>query len=186
MKSEAFGNLLSDRFSNIISMSMEERFSSEIFSVSKVGTDKVDNADEVIVLTLSGNVFRIFISIVFNKSQRLEELVKHETQSQEAVLENIYFYDYFYEVGNVLCGSLKREIQKVIPSLGMSTPNLMDVKSFQYISALGIDYKNGYLVSSNEEPLFYIQYYLGVYDEIEFQEQAPVDDVFESGEMEFF
>jgi CheY-specific phosphatase CheX len=187
MISPEFERLLSTSFPKSLSTTMSERFQNELIEVKEVGTDINNDMQETIILTLSGHLFRMFIAIVFNKNDALKQIIQSALSKGSPELDNDAFYDYLNEVGNVLCGSIKRDIQKVIPSLGMSTPNLLKIESFKYIKELKIDHEGGYALTKDQAPLFYINYYLGSYGEIEFNQSSIIEEEeVDSGELEFF
>lgn len=186
MISTEFERLINTCLPKSLSIAMEERFPGEMFEVKNVGSDLNSEVNEVIILTLSGHLFRMFITIIFVQNDKLNDLIRNVLSKSSAELDNAAFYDYLNEVGNVLCGSIKRNIQKVIPSLGMSTPNLLDVESFKYIEGLKIDYQGGYMISKDQMPLFYVNYYLKGYGEIDFIQTVQLEEEVDSGELEFF
>jgi len=188
MISPEFERLIKQSFPKCLSLAMEERFPAEAIEVKETDVSISNDMQEAIILTLSGHLFRMFIAIVFNKNEQLNQLVKDALANNATELDNAAFYDYLNEVGNVLCGSLKRDIQKVIPSLGMSTPNLLNIESFKYMKDLKIDEQGGYVLSKDQTPLLYINYYLGGYGQIEFSQavQLEEEEEVDSGELEFF
>lgn len=189
MISPEFERLIKTSLPKSLSLAMEERFPGEAIDSREVDTDINEDMKEAIILTLSGHLFRMFIAIIFDKNDSLNNLIQTALAKNSTELDDDAFYDYLNEVGNVLCGSMKRDIQKVIPSLGMSTPNLLNIESFKYIQELKINHQGSYLLSQNQSPLFYVNYYLGNYGEIEFSQTPQIEveeEEVDSGELEFF
>lgn len=187
MISVEFERLIKQSISKSLALTMQERFPGEVLDVRESEVTINKKMTQAIILTISGHLFRMFVAIIFDKNAQLNNLIQNALSKSSTELDNSAFYDYLNEVGNVLCGSIKREFQRAIPSLGMSTPNLLNIESFNYIKELKIDGKTSYLVSQDELPLFYVNSYLGTYGNIEFDQvlSSEEDDV-DSGELEFF
>ena len=187
MISPEFERLLKVSLPKCLKLAMGERFPGVTIDVKETDATINDDMQEAIILTLSGHLFRMFIAIIFNKSAGIDQLIQSALAKKTNELDNAAFYDYLNEVGNVLCGSIKRDIQKAIPSLGMSTPNLLNIESFKYMKDLKIDQQGGYALSKDQSPLFYVNYYLGEYGKIEFCQNINIEEEeVDSGELEFF
>ena len=81
---------------------------------------------EFFVLTMSSQLFRIFILMHFSKQGPTEQYVCDVLKINPSNLDDEKFYDYLGEVGNSFLGSVKRDIGRYVPSLGMSTPNRLN------------------------------------------------------------
>jgi len=144
--------------------------------------------EEFFVLTVSSQLFRTFILLHFSRSPESEAFVSEVLKTGNNILDPDKFYDYLGEVGNALCGSIKRDLNKIVPSLGMSTPNRLGKDCLKYMTALKIDFESHAVASFDEKPLFYASVYLSADEELEYDvsvAQANEDDV-DSGELEFF
>ena len=156
MISPEFERLLKTSFPKSLTLTISERFQNETIEVKEIDSEIDSEMTEAIILTLSGHLFRMFIAIIFDKNEALKNVIHSSLSKKSPDLADEDFYDYLNEVGNVLCGTIKRDIQKVIPSLGMSTPNLLNIDSFKYVKELKIDHQGGYALTKNQTPLFHV------------------------------
>lgn len=146
------------------------------------------NEAEFFVLTMSSQLFRIFILLHFTKSPQTEQFVTDTLKINANNMEADKFYDYLGEVGNAFCGSIKREIGKIVPSLGMSTPNRLGKECLKYIDLLHTDFESHAVADYDESPLFYASIYLCADEELNLDvsaSQSNKNEV-ESGELDFF
>jgi len=146
------------------------------------------NESEFFVLTMSSQLFRVFILIHFTKSPQTEAFVADVLKINSSSVDDDKFYDYLGEVGNAFCGSIKRDVGKIVPSLGMSTPNKLNKDCLKYIDQLNTDFEFHAVAEYDESPLFYASIYLSADEELNFNvksSQSTNDDI-DSGELEFF
>lgn len=143
---------------------------------------------EFFVLTMSSQLFRIFILIHFTKSSQTEAFVADVLKINNNNVDDDKFYDYLGEVGNAFCGSVKRDIGKIVPSLGMSTPNRLNKDCLKYIDLLHTDCEYHAVAEYDDNPLFYASIYLSADEELNFNVNVsqPNDDDVDSGELELF
>lgn len=144
--------------------------------------------DEFFVLTISSQLFRIFVLLHFNKSNDTEQYISDVLKVGANGLDEEKFYDYLGEVGNGFCGAMKRELNKIVPSLGMSTPNKLNRECIKYINALKVDYETHAIAEYNGTPLFHASAYVCADEELKYEVSARqnVEDEVDSGELEFF
>ncbi len=144
--------------------------------------------EEFFVLTVSSQLFRVFVLLHFTRSPNTEAFVSEVLKTGNNALDTDKFYDYLGEVGNAFCGAIKRDLNRIVPSLGMSTPNRLGKDCLKYMTSLKVDYEAHSLASYDDNPLFYASIYLSADEELHYDVnsvQASDDDV-DSGELEFF
>lgn len=154
----------------------------------KSANHAVDEA-EFFVLTISSQLFRIFVLMHFTKSEKTEQYVSDLMKlGANSALNDDTFYDCLGEIGNAFCGSMKRDISKIVPSLGMSTPNRLSRDCFKYMSALKINFETHYVAEHNDQPLFYASAYLVADEKLDYTGKVRDDneEELDSGELEFF
>ena len=144
--------------------------------------------NECFILTVSSQLFRVFVLLHFTKGPRTEALAAEALKVGANAIDSDKFYDYLGEVGNAFCGTIKRELTKTVPSLGMSTPNRLSRDCLKYFDALKIDYETHSVANYDDEPLFYASVYLSADDEINYtiNHTSANEDEVDSGELEFF
>lgn len=175
---------------HLFAQSLEEaQVSSENpWTVRETVDEKADQANEFFMLTISSQLFRVIILMHIAKSPDFEQYVMDVLKIGNNVLESDKFYDFVGEVGNAICGSVKRELGKTVPSLGMSTPNRLNKDCLQYIKSQNVDYQAHGEVLINGEQLFAASLYLSADHDLEYdiQRTVPSEDDVASGELEFF
>ena len=146
------------------------------------------NEAEFFVLTVSSQLFRVFVLMHFTKSPQTEAFVSDVLKINSNNLDNDKFYDYLGEVGNAFCGSIKRDIGKIVPSLGMSTPNRLNKDCLKYIDLLSTDLEFHAVAEYDDNPLFHASIYLSADDELDFNVNVSqtIDEDIDSGELELF
>jgi hypothetical protein len=143
---------------------------------------------EFFVLTMSSQLFRVFILMHFTKSPKTEAFVAEILKINSNNVDEDKFYDYLGEVGNTFCGSIKRDVGKIVPSLGMSTPNRLNKDCLKYIDQLHTDFEFHAVAEYDDSPLFYASIYFSADEELNYNvnvSQSSDDDI-DSGELEFF
>ena len=147
-------------------------------------TDGVE-VNEAIFLTICSHQFRIFLTLHFDIEKCTSFYRKALKISAEDVSDQSV-YDFLYEVGNSICGVLKRDLGTSIPALGMSTPNLLSQGCFDFISVFDVVKSGNYSVEVDSDFVLYAGYFYCRSDDVEIEVvEQSVDDV-ESGELEFF
>lgn len=76
--------------------------------------------ERVVVLTVAGFWFRLMPYIAAPSNLPTSTELNQD--------------DYLYELGNVFCGAIKRRLGQAIPSLGISTPNMLTAAHLDYLS----------------------------------------------------
>lgn len=143
--------------------------------------------EEFFVLTVSSQLFRIFVLLHFTKNETTEQYAADVLKTGSSGIDDEKYYDYLGEVGNAFCGALKRELTKTVPSLGMSTPNRLGHACMKYINALDIDYECHAVTEYQGTPLFYASVYVCADEELNYEVNAnSSEDEVDSGELEFF
>jgi len=141
---------------------------------------------EFFVLTMSSQLFRIFILMHFSKQASTEQYVCDILKINPSNMDEEKFYDYLGEVGNSFLGSVKRDIGRFIPSLGMSTPNRLNKDCLKYMKSLNTDFEAHAVAEYQDQPLFYASVYLVADDELNIEITRNQIEEVDSGELEMF
>lgn len=147
-----------------------------------------DDKDEFFLLTVSSQLFRQFILIHFSRDQITENFVSEAMSLGTNALTEDAFYDFLGEVGNAFCGYLKRELNKTVPHLGMSTPNRLSKECLPYMQAIKPDYTQHAVAEYQGQAVFYASTYLSADQDLPYQvnTQSSQEEETDSGELEFF
>jgi hypothetical protein len=187
MVNPEFEKMLKTSFIDNFDANMRDCLPSMQWECKELRENKGVDCDEAVVLTISSHLFRIIYFLYFNNDAKCQEFVSSGLNIKNENLPQSRIYDYLCEVGNSFFGAIKRTLGNTVPSLGMSTPNILDSSSFKYVNELNID-SNGFAVAQmNGEPLFYASYHLSASGELNFEVEHTVEEeTVDSGELEFF
>lgn len=162
--------------------------SNEAVLVEETASIESSNYKECIVLTISSQVFRLITIVHLNNDSSSKKFVSEAIKSTVASIDDEAFYDYMGELGNTLCGSIKRHLNKFVPSLGMSTPHRLNAECLKFIESQLPSYAQHSVVSSGEAELFATSVYLCADQELNYE--IPIvralEQAEECGELEFF
>lgn len=187
--------LVNDEFKNEVKRtflrSFEEAFSqgtdlSNWQFKEKQNLDNI-NTNEFFVLTMSSQLFRVFIFVHFTKNADTDKYVSSVLNLTSGKLDEDKFYDYLGEVGNAFLGSIKRDIGKYVPSLGMSTPNRLGKDCLKYMKALDANFEAHASATYDTTPLFYSSVYIVADEELNIHvDRHSHEEEVDSGELELF
>lgn len=180
--------VLVDMFNSSLRTSMREKLPHAEWSFSSY--DDLDRvpSKEALFLSICSHKFRIFVVIHFTLDDCKDFLSASMNVNQDS-LDSKAAYDFLLELSNSLCGMFKRDLGSAIPALGMSTPNILERGSFDFIKVFKAADVHFQKVEFNHLPLFYAGYYYcpNVDGDIEVDlDFMPVEDTSEAGELEFF
>jgi hypothetical protein len=187
--------LVNDEFKNEIKRTFKVSFEDSIAAGSdpsrwyvkeRSNLDNLDE-DEFYVLTMSSQLFRIFVLFHFTKKAETESLVSDILKINQSNLDEDKFYDYLGEVGNAFLGSMKRDIGKSVPSLGMSTPNRLNKDCLKYMSSLNTNFETHAVAEFDDQAMFHASVYLVADEELNIHvDRTLAEEETDSGELEMF
>jgi hypothetical protein len=124
----------------------------------------------------------------FSKNANSTRYVSSALDTTPHNLSDAAFYDFLGEVGNKFCGAFKRELGRVLPHLGMSTPNRLPHESLIHLQNLCCGYDTHVKVSTPDEIVVYASLYVSTYGQEEFRlDEIPLEvEPVETGELEMF
>lgn len=132
-------------FSSIFSRSVEEAVyhakSPHQWEIKFLSNLENIKAKEFILLTMCSYGFRLFTTLHFTYNRKTIQYIASILNMDSEEMNRTKFYDCLGEYGNIFCGSLKRELGKSFPHLGMSTPDLLEERSFRYFENLKYEYE---------------------------------------------
>lgn len=186
---------VNDEFKNEIKRTFKQSFEESLIP----GTDStrwqfkerssIENIDEAefYVLTMSSQLFRIFVLFHFTKKPETEQFVADVLKINLSNLDEDKFYDYLGEVGNAFLGAIKRDIGKAVPSLGMSTPNRLNKDCLKYMKSLNTNFEAHAVAELDDQPLIYSSVYLVADEELNIPiNRSLIEEEVDSGELEMF
>ncbi len=132
----------------------------------------------VVVLTISGIVFRLLLILHFEEDERTREYFASEA-SERPFLED------FLEICNLCCGGVNQELLQYFPDLGMSTPYVLSARCVPYLEVLKPGLLQTYAVTINGDVALGATLCMCAHAPIDFvAETNVVEDT--SGELELF
>jgi len=150
-----------------------------------------DKFNEFYLLTISSQAFRVLTLIHLNNNEATKAYVAHKLNCTNDAVSDERLYDYIGELGNTLCGSLKRSINQFVPSLGMSTPNRLENGSIKYMMSQKPSLEAYSQIEVNGQTLFECSVY--VCNDVELNIQIPTNshaavelEDTDCGELELF
>lgn len=187
--------LVNDEFKNEIKRTFKASFEDSITAGSDASRwyikerTNLDNLeeDEFYVLTMSSQLFRVIVLFHFTRKEETESLVSDILKINLSNLDDDKFYDYLGEVGNAFLGSMKRDIGKSVPSLGMSTPNRLNKDCLKYMQSLNTNFESHAVAEYDDQPLFQASVYLVADEELNIHvDRHSAEEETDSGELEMF
>ena len=187
--------LVNDEFKNEVKRTFKASFEDSIavgsdpsrWSIKERSTLDSMNEAEFYVLTMSSQLFRIFVLFHFSKKAETESYVSEVLKINSTNLDDDKFYDYLGEVGNAFLGAIKRDIGRAVPSLGMSTPNRLDKECLKYMTSLNTNFESHAIAELDDQPFFYASVYLVADEDLNIPiERVSAEDTMDSGELEMF
>lgn len=149
----------------------------EIVPASEHGARRLPD-ENVVVLTISGLVFRLLLIVHFEEDERTREYFASEA-SERPFLED------FLEICNLCCGGVNQELLQYFPDLGMSTPYVLSARCVPYLEALKPDLLETYSVTINDDVALGATLCMCAHAPIDFlADTSMVEDT--SGELELF
>jgi hypothetical protein len=142
------------------------------------------NETKIVVLTVSSYLFRLMVLIYFTPDDATKEHFARINRMQRADMDEKAFVDAISEAGNMSVGSLNRELARVFPHIGMSTPNIIDKNCSNYLHVLKCGHIQNFEICINQSTIFHATLCVCEYDDVDFSvDTTAVED---TGELEMF
>lgn len=149
---------------------------------------KAIQAKRFIMLTISSYDFRLIVLLHFSSDTASMKYVADCLKIASEELTIIQYQDYLSEIGNILCGSIKRWLFQSFPHLGMSTPNQLGCESLKYIESYSIDHALHLQTKAADGTEFYSSLYVTSKSQLDFDPLALLkrEEQVEMGALELF
>lgn len=154
----------------------------EVFTTEATQT-LASEYDEFFMLTISSQAFRVITLIHLNNDTSTKAYVAKKLNVNTDTLTDDKLYDFIGELGNTLCGSIKRNIHNFVPSLGLSTPNRLGKDCIKYMLSQEPSYKGHTHIEINGQALFECGVYVCTDTEIDY-DISPTTTNHAASEME--
>ena len=145
----------------------------------------------IVVLTVSSYLFRLLAILYFKDDAATRAFFATQGGGGDGPVPELSeqeFIDRICESGNMICGSLNRDLGRHFPHVGMSTPNVIDRDCMRYVDLLGCGLKRHYLLSLPGDLTMYASLCVSDYGTVDFHVEpaAAQDEDVSTGELEFF
>lgn len=177
-------------FNQLLTRCLEESLRTESYPAWKIQPVNVTEigAKKFIMLTISSYDFRLIVLLHFSPDSASIKYVTNRLKIASGELPISQYQDYLSEVGNILCGAIKRGLFQSFPHLGMSSPNQLDCESLRYIETYAIDYAIHIKAKAEDGTEFYGSLYVSSIGELDFDPAgiSTIEDKVEMGALELF
>jgi len=177
-------------FEQLLLQSLKESLRTESHPIWHMKTVDVNEigAKRFIMLTISSYDFRLIVLLHFSSDTASIKYVTDSLKVVSGELPMSQYHDYLSEIGNILCGAIKRGLFQFFPHLGMSSPNLLSWESLKYIESYSIDHAIHIKAKAEDETGFYSSLYVSSLGELDFDPVAisKVEEKVEMGALELF
>jgi hypothetical protein len=169
---------------------LEESLKTELHSswnIQKVDVKKID-VKNFVMLTISSYDFRLIVLLHFSADNNSLKYVSDSLKIPSDELSLTRYHDYLSEIGNILCGTLKRGLFQFFPHLGMSTPNKLGNESLKYVESYPIDHAIHIHAKARDEVEFFGSLYVSSIGELDFDPAtiSKNEEKVEMGALEMF
>ncbi|MBF0351106.1 MAG: hypothetical protein HQM11_08735 [SAR324 cluster bacterium] len=185
MISQEAKNAFSLIYTQIVDEVLNQLQQGHYWQINQIETEAGLKAREFVVLTLCSYDFRLFVTIHFTCNMKTISYVAEALNLSADQLNRDRFYDYMGEFGNNICGALKRELGRVFPHLGMSTPDRLEERAFKHFSQMKYEYSLFSSAVSEKGVNLFFSLYVCPYGDLDFAMPQKAEAV-STGEIELF
>ena len=142
-------------------------------------------AQRMVALTVSSYLFRIVTLLHFSLDDGLKQYLATISHGDVTTMSESDFLDVLCECGNIFCGAFNRDLARQFPHLGMSTPNVLEHRSLEYLDELKGNFTRHFQVDIDAGLSLHASLCVCAYAPFDFDiEQAQEEAC--SGELEMF
>lgn len=138
-----------------------------------------------VVLTISSYLFRLMVLIYFTPDTPTKAHFSRASKIDASAMSEQALIDAISECANMCCGALSRDLSRVFPHIGMSTPNILDKESSSSLHTLNCGHIQHFTVDINKATRFHASLCVSDYADLDFVVDTTASDV-SSGELELF
>lgn len=157
------------------------------WTVQELPPEEAASGGKVVILTVSSYLFRLMTLLHFDEDAATWQHFGGADAGAE--IDRQVLHDRVSECGNVICGALNREVARVYPHVGMSTPNIIDRHCVDFLGALGAGQARHWRVQLADGLVLHARLWVCAYDAIDFDAPVVAEAAVEeaaAGELEMF
>ena len=140
---------------------------------------------KLVILTVSSYLFRLMVLIYFTPDKATKEHFARVNKMQVSDMSEQVLYDAISECGNICCGILNRELAHFFPSIGMSTPNILDRECATYLKMLKCGHTQHLRIDINNAVRFHASLCVCDHADLDFKVDLAEEEE-STGELELF
>lgn len=140
--------------------------------------------EQIVLLTISSYFFRLVVLIHFTDDLSTRQHFARLNCTDVNSMDEKSFIDTICECGNMIVGTLNRDLANIFASVGMSTPNIIDKNCGSLLSSLNFGYSKDFQVTINNEKTFFLTIGVTEFADIDFEINTELEDA--TGELEMF
>ena len=145
------------------------------------------NGTHAVMLSISSHAFRMIVLLHHARDEATRTYFATLHRQAPNEFDERAFMDALSESGNMMCGTLNRELGRCVPQLGMSTPHVIGRASMQHLALLRHGLEQHWRLTLQSGQSFDLSVVLCDHGEVDFDHVAPSEDQAETaGELEFF
>jgi hypothetical protein len=153
-------------------------------SVRLASMDEIPES-RAVMLSVASYTFRLMLFLHFDLDDRTRAHFARRLGVEAADLADQAFLDAVSEAGNMVCGTLNRELGRVFPHIGMSTPHMLDRECLLHVGRLRVGHQSHVRLTLSSDTAFHATLCVSDYADIDFD--APAEEhTAASGELEMF
>jgi hypothetical protein len=132
----------------------------------------------LVVLTISSYLFRLITMFHVNNDKHMAAYFTKADAGKK-------FEEVFFEMGNLCCGAMNRDLGRYIPHLGMSTPYMLESKCLPFLKELKPGYLSQHKITIDDAVTFHATLCLCAYGPLDFRVDMSAPEE-ETGALELF
>ena len=141
---------------------------------------------KAVVLSIASDRFRLVLALLCRLDDDSKAHFARLNRVDPVEWSDQAFQDAVNECGNIIVGSMNRDVGRYFPNVGMSTPNLLDREALAYLAAMGPGHSRVFQVTGLALD-FYAVLFVAPTGSVDFRaEVEQLEDAVDSGELEMF
>ena len=141
---------------------------------------------KAVVLSIASDRFRLVLALLCRLDADSKAHFARLNRIDPSEWSDQAFEDAVSECGNIIVGSINRDVGRYFPSVGMSTPNVLDREALAYLEALGAGHRRVFHVTGLALD-FYAVLFVSPTGPVDFRaEVEELEAAVDSGELEMF
>ena len=138
-----------------------------------------------VAITVSSYLFRMMVLVYFTPQVSAKSYFSRANRTATSDLGVAALTDAVCEFANMSCGAMSRDLSRVFPNIGMSTPNIIDKECSSSLSRLNWGHIQHFKLEINKDTHFFASLCVSDYADLDFVVNTTPVEV-SNGEMELF